>query len=424
MQAPDGMRNTHTEPQGLALLPAINAHFFAETQDGEALFRQAIADRHLRRVHAEIQPGGIVGAINAYAQAPTPELLVVESSAQPDELFQQLRALAEVVVQGTRVILVGHINDLFLYRQLLAEGLHDYMALPMPPQQLVASLSQLFHSEPDARLGRVVAFMGAKGGVGSSVIAHNVAWLLANQHKVNTVVTDLDLAFGTAGIDFGAAVAQTVADALSSADRLDATMIDKLLHACSDHLKLLAAPCTLDEVVPIQEQTLNHLLDLLRQVMPLTVLDLPSDWEGWMQAVITQADKLVITATLDLASLRNAKVLLDSIRKMRPNEQPPLLVLNQASMGKRPEVPADKFAKTVGADDYVQVPFNDKLFGTASLEGRMVVEEDPKGEIAEAFAEIATRVAELPRQEGKKAESGLDKLLQPLMQKFLKRGKA
>ena len=421
MSKPLNSTDTQQQVQGLPPLPAINAHFFAETPQGEALFQRVVADRHLRRVHAEIHAGGIAGAIAAYAQAPTPELLVVESSAAQDELLRQLEALAEVVVQGTRVVLVGHVNDLFLYRRLIAEGLHDYLAMPMPPEQLVNSLAQLFLADPNARVGRVISFMGAKGGVGSSVIAHNVAWLLANEHKINTVVTDLDLAFGTAAIDFGVGAAQTVADALSSADRLDEAMIDKLLHSCSEHLKLLAAPCALDEVVPIEEQTLNLMLDLLRQIIPLTILDLPSDWDGWMRAAIVQSESVVITATLELAALRNTKVLADNIRQLRPNEKPPLLVLNQAGMGKRPEVPAEKFAETVGLKDYIIVPFDEVTFGTASLEGSMVVQQAPDSEAARAMARIAAHVANLPQKAESKSGRGLQQLLAPIKEKLFTR---
>ncbi len=406
-------------PQGLPPLPAINVHFFAETTAGEKLFRQVMADRHLRRTHAEVHPGGIMGAVAAYAQAPTPELLVVESSAAPEELFRQLQALAEVVVQGTRVVVVGHVNDLFLYRRLLAEGVHDYLALPMPAEQLITSLSQLFLSDPSAKLGRIITFMSAKGGSGSSTIAHNVSWLLAQEHQINTAVADLDLAFGTAGIDFGVAVAQTVADALSASDRMDEALIDKLLHKCSEHLMLLAAPCSLDEVVPVQEQTLNMMLDILRQLVPLTVLDLPGEWENWMRAAIVQAEKVVLTANLDLAALRNAKILLDSIRKLRPNEAPPLLVINQVGMGKRPEVPVEKFVEAVGAQDFITVPFDEVAFGTAALEGKLVVQHAPDSEAAQALHEIAVKVADLPRrQQREQKSSGLLQSLAPVMEKL------
>ncbi len=425
MHAPDN--HTHVlqmEMNGLPPLPAINAHFFAETPAGEALYQQAAATRQLRRAHVEIFPGGIAGAVAAYAQAPTPELLVVESSAQPDQLFQQLASLAEVVVKGTRVVVLGHVNDLFLYRRMLAEGVHDYMALPLPVEQFVASLSQLFQGDAGAKVGRVISFMGAKGGVGSSVIAHNAAWLLANKHKINTVVTDMDLAFGTAGIDFNVAAAQTVADALAGTERLDEAMIDRLLHKCSEHLMLLAAPGTLDEVVPIQEQGLNTMLDLLRQIVPLTVLDLPSDWDNWMRAAIIQSEKIVITSTLDLAALRNVKVLADNIRKLRPNEQPPLLVLNQVGMGKRPEVPVEKFAETVGLADYIVVPFDEVAFGAAAMEGRMMLEEAPDSEAAAAIRQVAAWAADLPEEQGNNAAgSVLQQLISPLVEKLRGAGK-
>ncbi len=418
MQAAGNMKSA-AEPQvqGLPPLPAINVHFFAETPQGAELFRRTAMDRLMRRPHVEVFEGGIPAAVAAYEQETSPELLVLESTADREALFAQLAALAEVVVPTTQVVVVGHINDLYLYRDLLNEGVRDYLAMPLDVHALLTSLSGIFIAEAENPVGRIVSFIGAKGGAGSSAIAHNVSWLLSRKYKIKTALADLDLAYGTAGLDFEASPAQGILDALAGIDRLDANMIDKLLHKCSEHLMLLASPCSLEEIPPIEEQQLAGILDVMREVVALTVLDLPSTWSNWMRAAIIQSELVVVTSTPELAALRNTKALLDNIRNLRPNEEPPLLVLNQVDPD-LPQVPAEQFAATVGVKDWLEIPYEPDLFGEAALEGVLPLEKDPEGKLAEACEIIAARIAgvEPPKKEGRKSLA-LD-LLKPLLERF------
>ena len=411
------------ESKSLPPLPAINVHMFAETKAGHDLFQQVAASRHFRRASVQIFEGGILAALQTYAQAQTPQLLVVETTADHNGIMEQLTQLAQVVVPGTRVVVVGHINDVLLYRQLMAQGLQDYLAMPLAPEQLITSLASAFAGEQSATIGRVITFLGAKGGVGSSVIAHNVGWLLSERYGQKTVVTDLDLAFGTAGLNFGEGPGQGVVDALASVDRLDTTMIDRLLHKCSEHLMLLAAPGALDKVIPIQEQALGTMLDILRQVVPMIVLDLPSDWDNWMRAALLQADKVVVTSTPELAALRNTKVLLDKITSLRPNEEPPLLVLNQVGLGKRPEVPVNRFVEAVGATNYLSIPFDEKSFGKATFEGRMLLEEAPGSPAAQAIEELARRVSGLHQPQSAQQKKSPLKMLEDLKRQLFSKKK-
>ena len=185
---------------------------------------------------------------------------------------------------------------------------------------------------------------------------------------------------------------------------------------------LLAAPGALENVVPIQEQALSTMLDLLRQVVPMIVLDLPSDWDNWMRAALMQAETVVVTTMPELAALRNTKVLLESIKALRPNEEPPLLVLNQVGMGKRPEVPVSKFLEAVGASECVTIPFDEQSFGKAALEGRMLLEEAPNSEAAKAIEDLALRVSGLQAPEREAKKSPL-KFLEGLKQQLLSRKK-
>src|SRR6185295_2985654 len=135
--------------------------------------------------------------------------------------------LAEVCDAGTRVIVVGRINDVVLYRELVRRGVSEYLIAPVSTIDVVRAICSLFAPTTDTKpLGRIIAVVGGKGGVGASTIAHNVAWAIAGDIGMDAVVTDLDLAFGTAGLDYNQDPPQGIADAVFSPDRLDTNFID------------------------------------------------------------------------------------------------------------------------------------------------------------------------------------------------------
>jgi pilus assembly protein CpaE len=218
------------------------------------------------------------------------------------------------------------------------------------------------------------------------------------------VVADLDLAFGTAGLDFNQDPPQGIADAVFSPDRVDGAFIDRLLSKCTDHLSLLAAPATLDREYDISPEAFEPVFDTLRASVPYIVLDLPHVWSGWAKRAILSADDILIVASPDLANLRNAKNMFDLAKAARPNDRAPMYMLNQVGMPKRPEVKTGDFAKALGAEPVASIPFEPQLFGTASNNGQMIAEVAAKHKTADTFLQIAKAMT--GRAETKKHKSG------------------
>src|SRR6516165_1660897 len=231
----------------IAPAPRVSVQAFCETVETAAAVQSAGEDRRLAKAHLKIQMGGMAAAVEAYRSAPTPNVIILETEGRND-ILAGLDQLATVCDSGTRVIVVGRINDVALYRELVRRGVSDYVLAPINPLDIVRSICSLFSSPEAKAVGRIIAVVGAKGGVGASTIAHNVAWAIARDLALDSVVADLDLAFGTAGLDYNQDPPQGIADAVFSPDRVDTAFVDRLLSKCTDHLSLLAAPATLDRV--------------------------------------------------------------------------------------------------------------------------------------------------------------------------------
>jgi pilus assembly protein CpaE len=373
-------------------LPRVSLQAFCETPELAALIGEAAHDRRMEKAHVKVNMGGASAAVESYRTSPTPNIIVIESNAARAELTAQLEALAEFCDSGTKVVVAGRQNDITLYRELIARGVSDYLVEPFGVMDFVGALSSLYNQDQAAPLGRIIAVAGCKGGVGASCLAHNLAWSIARELDAATVVVDLDLAFGTTGLDFNQDPPQGIAEAIFSPERLDANLLDRLLSKCSEKLSILAAPATVDRAYDMQETAFDAVIEILRSTTPYIVLDLPHVWTAWSRRLLNSADEAIIVASPELASLRNAKSMLDSLRAARRNDPTPRFVLNGVGLPKRPEISAADFAKAVETEPSAIVPFDAKLFGTAANNGQMIAEMEDGAKIAAIFSDLARAV--------------------------------
>ncbi len=275
------------ELENMRPLPRISVHAFCESEAlaaGDGALRQ---DRRMAKVSLRITSGGDRGCRQHVFQRP---------DAQPDHPRDQgecgkpahaeLAPLAAVCDPSTKVIVIGRYNDIPLYRELIRNGISEYMVQPVAMPDIMMAIAAIF-VDPDAEpLGRSIAFIGAKGGVGSSTIAHNCAFGISNLFSTETILADLDLPYGTANIDFDQDPAQGIAEAVFAPERLDEVFLDRLLTKCSEHLSLLAAPSLLDRAYDFDGQAFQPVLEVLQRSAPVAVLDVPHAWSEWTRSVL------------------------------------------------------------------------------------------------------------------------------------------
>ena len=391
-------------------LPRISVHAFFESEGLAKTMERCSQDRRMAKVNLRINSGGVSAAANMFAGSPTPNLLILETRADAAVLLEELSELASVCDPDTRVVIVGHVNDVSLYRELIRNGVSEYIVAPVSMADVIGVISTIFVDPDAAPLGRSIAFVGAKGGVGSSTLAHNCSWSISSLFSSEVILADLDLAFGTANLNFDNDPTQGIAEAVYSPDRLDEVFLDRLLTKCSEHLSMLAAPSMLDRTYDFSGDAFLPILDIIQRNAPTSVLDVPHIWTDWTRKVLCAADEIVVTATPDLANLRNTKNLFDTLRKLRPNDHQPYLVLNQVGLAKRPEIAPDVFCDPLEIEPLAIIPFDAPLFGEAANSGLMIAESSAKSPVAEALSQIAHVVT--GRAEMKKRKrAGLSSLM-------------
>ena len=353
--------------------------------------RAASEDRRLGKAHLSVHMGGIAAAIDAYHTAPTPNVIMLETEPGRD-ILEGLDELATVCDAGTRVVVIGSANDVTPYRELVRRGVSDYVIGPVEPIDVVRAICGLFAASEAVAVGRIIAVVGAKGGVGASTVAHNVAWAIARDLALDSVVIDLDLAFGTASLDYNQDPVQGIANAVFQPERPDTAFMERLLAKCTDRLSLLAAPATLDQVYDFGADAFDAIFDTLRMTTPCIVLDVPHQWSAWTKRALVGADDILIVAEPDLANMRNAKNMLNVLKAARPNDRPPLYCLNQVGMHKRPEITTREFAKAIESQPIAAIPFDSKMFGTAANNGQMIAQISAKHRTTTMFLQMAQRL--------------------------------
>lgn len=377
---------------GARLIPRITIQAFCEHSQTAQLVESAIHDRRMSKVALTTHNGGIDGAVETYKSNPTPNLIIVETALSPTEIPVALERLAEVCDASTRLIVLGHVNDVPLYRELIRSGVSEYVVLPATAAQIVSAITDLFASEGSAPIGRTIGFVSAKGGAGGSTVAHNVAWGIATALRQDSLILDMDLAFGTAGLNFNQDPPHGLADAVLANQKVDQTMLDRLMSKAASHINLLTAPVTLDRTYDFEEREFEQIIELSQNTMPVVVLDIPHGWNAWVRHTLATVDEVVIVAEPDLANLRNAKNLGDTIKALRPTEARPSLVLNKVGMPRRPEISPAEFASSVECQLLGTIPFDAALFGTAANNGQMIAEVAASNKINDIYRAIGMQV--------------------------------
>jgi len=375
----------------IAPAPRVSVQAFCERMETAAAVQSAAEDRRLDKAHLKVEMGGMAAAVEAYHTSPTPNVIILEIEGSGD-ILAGLDHLATVCDSGTRVVVIGTVNDVSLYRELVRRGVSDYVIGPVTGLDVVRSICGLFSALEAKAVGRIIAVVGAKGGVGASTIAHNVAWAIARDVGLDSVVVDLDLAFGTAGLDYNQDPSQGIANAVFSPERVDTAFVDRLLSKCTDHLSLLASPATLEQVYDFGADAFDSTFDALRMTTPCIVLDIPHQWSAWTKRALVGADDILIVAEPDLANLRNTKNMLNMLKAARPNDRTPLYCLNQVGLPKRPEIKASEFAKAIESPPIAAIAFDSSLFGSAANNGQMIAEIAARHRTTEMFVQIAQRL--------------------------------
>lgn len=344
--------------------------------------------------NAKVRAGGLEAARGSIDITAPPSLVLVDLS-DADDPVEGMHELAQLCGPQTHLLAIGSINDVSLYRQLVALGVADYLVKPVSSELLCeafASAIRSYASPGEARSTQLFAFVGARGGVGTTTLAVATAWLLAHEFKLRTALIDLDLHFGNLALSLDLEPGRGLREALENPERTDSMLLASAMVTQSDKLPILATEELLLEQLTFEGGAVAPLLSALSQDYDCLVVDLPRTLDAMTRQVIALANSTVVVTDLSLSALRDT-VRLSDLAKALESRSKPLLVANQVGAEHRGEIVRAEFERGVGgALDYA-VPFDVKAMMATAQSGKALPDAAGGSKAATELRKLAARLA-------------------------------
>jgi pilus assembly protein CpaE len=277
---------------------------FVADVDSERLLRECLTQLRSNL----IMRGGIAKAIEHLGERRSPHLLIVDISGI-DLPLSQVHLLADVCEPGTEVIALGDHNDVGLYRDLQDAGVRSYIVKPLTRELLLKTLTPRANPSEIGRsglkLGKLVSFIGARGGVGATTVACNLAWHLATRQSRRVALVDLDFQHGDCALLLNINYTSGFRDALSNPLRLDQLLLDRIITQYSERLFVLGSEEPLHHHLQFTPTAMDGLFAVLRSQFHYIIADVPRIPAPAYRRALEVADRRVIVVDQTVRSMRD-----------------------------------------------------------------------------------------------------------------------
>jgi pilus assembly protein CpaE len=362
---------------------------------------QAIATRFQERgLSAVVSAGGVRKSVELFQSTPSPKLLFIDLSGL-DQPMNEIDALAEVCEPGTTVVALGDQNDVSLYRTLTSAGITDYLVKPLSAEGIDMAMDAAAEvpTSPDgesAVSGKVLAFIGAHGGVGTTTLAVNTAYAIATEMGKQVAIVDLDLKFGSVSLALDVEPGRGLREALQHPERIDGLFVAGAAIGVSDRLYVLGSEEPLEDGVEFHSDALELLLTELRRSFDVVVLDIPRALAVQQQAALADAT-IAVVSDMSLLGVRDT-LRLCGFAKRAYSDGKVVTVINRVGGDRKGEVPKGDFEKGIEGKIDVIVPEDKKTMAIASHAGKAIAAVAKRSKVANAMRDIAK--AALPPEDG------------------------
>ncbi len=360
--------------------------------------------------------GGLRNAIQSLSVSASPNILMVDLSESGDPL-NDINALAEVCEPGTVVIAIGQVNDVRLYRDLLASGIHDYLLKPLSANMLRDSLTQaqaVFMAPKagdDEGVKRHIstAVIGTRGGVGASTLVTSLAWLFSAEKRMPTALLDLDVHFGTGALTLDLEPGRGLTDAIDNPSRIDGLFIERAMIRANDNLAILSAEAPVNQPLMTDGAAFMQLQEEFKHQFEMTVLDMPRNMMINFPQLLTDVNVIVLAAEMSLASARDTIRILSWLKTNAPHSQV-VVVANKVQPGAG-EISRTDFEASIERKIDVIIPFDQKAATNAAKLGKTFVDANGSAKASAAIKQLAARVIGASEEDEGDAAAGKKSLL-------------
>ncbi|MCA0902822.1 pilus assembly protein CpaE [Qipengyuania aquimaris] len=351
--------------------------------------------------------GGLRNAIQSLSVSASPNILMVDLSESGDPL-NDINALAEVCEPGTVVIAVGQVNDVRLYRDLLASGIHDYLLKPLSASVLRDSLNaaQAVFMAPRGGEGEQTqrhistAVVGTRGGVGASTIATSLAWMYAEK-QMPTALLDLDVHFGTGALTLDLEPGRGLTDAIDNPSRIDGLFIERAMIRANDNLAILSAEAPINSPLMTDGSAFLQLQEEFRHAFEMTLVDMPRNMLINFPHLLNDVNVVTLVTEMTLASARDTIRILSWL-KTNAAHATPVVVANKVQPGAA-EISKADFEASIEREIDISIPYDQKAAANAAKLGKTFVDANGSSKATAAIKQLSSRIIGLGDEDSEEA---------------------
>ncbi len=363
----------------------------------------------------KVHKGGLRNAVQSLSVSASPQILFVDLAESGDPL-NDINALAEVCEPGTVVIAAGQVNDVRLYRDLVASGIQDYLLKPLHPDAMREAFShaQTMLNAPklaEAAVDRphcAIAVIGTRGGVGASTIATSVAWLLSEKEKRSTALLDLDVHFGTGALTLDLEPGRGLTDAIENPSRIDGLFIERAMVKATEKLAVLSAEAPINAPIMTDGAAFYQLQEEMRAAFEATVVDLPRAMLVQHPHLISDIQAAVVVTELTLASARDTIRILSWLKSNAPQTHV-TVVANRVHASGQLEITRKDFEGSIERKIDFVVPFDQKLAAQAAKLGKPLAEAGKASKTVAPILDLTRHVLNVGEELVASGKDGTDK---------------
>jgi pilus assembly protein CpaE len=387
--------------RGAAALAPAREGVLAVLQDQATLDRLQGVIRELQLDDELVVTDTLDAALRRIRSGHSPRLLVLDLADLPAPITE-VGAARAVGGPDLEVLTLGSVNDVALYRDLLSAGATDYLIKPPSREALAAVLEKgRMAAGTNGKPAQVIAFLGSRGGVGTTTAAVACAWVLAEEHKLGTALLDLDLHFGTVALKLDADPGSGLCEAIEQPSRIDSLFIERAMVKLSDRLRVLAAETSVAQHLIVDGGAIDMLLYELRRKFPCVVVDLPRGASPMHRVVLAAATHIVVLCERTLAGLRDTIRLQSLVREQVPQTR--LWLVEAGASADRPLIGRGEFEKGLGRSLDVRLPYDPKSAGAAANAGQPLPLAAPRSPLVRELGQLTAKLAGLtPAAAGKR----------------------
>lgn len=384
----------HTGANTSVLLPAARVGLYVLDTELRESAKALASDWRFARVTFDIHEGDVESAIAAFqGGAQSPELLMVETLNIDDSFTSRLEVLAGSCAETTSAVVVGPVNDVYLYRKLIKMGVSDYLVRPLRTEVLAEVIAKALIEKLGTTESRLIAFVGSKGGVGTTTLAQATAWGVSGRLSQKTIILDASGGWSYLSVALGSEPITSMTEAARASNSVDQDSFKRMVSSVSERLSVLAtgADMMLDEVT--SPEALEGIINHLMVSYPVVIVDLSGASASVKRMIMHKAHEVIIVTTPTLPSLRSARSLLLEIKDVRGGSDKEIeLVINMKDQAPGFEVSPADISSAMGRKPALTIPFSPKLFAASETQGKKLTEIAGAEDITSGLMALARKV--------------------------------